>query len=163
MPYVPTMSDHKLRKKQLVVSDPEHIYTTGNGEVLYCVELFGHSIYFYSAPMNVLSAEYHTNRNFILRGYQTIKEFLDFLDLPKSAYEDFYSDDYGWEQYTMGAAFDCQWIDFQHESALTKSGQPLVLITFYVKPYDCTEDDPYEAAWEEEMRQAKNRKEWRDE
>lgn len=56
----------------------------------------------------IMDAEYHLNRNFILRGSININEYLDFLNLPRRGFEE--DDDTGWE-----ISDGYCWIDFYHE------------------------------------------------
>lgn len=58
----------------------------------------------------VISAEYHLNRNFTLRGYVTLNEFLDFLHLPHVSD----GDNIGWDCYTGETVYGYSWIDFKH-------------------------------------------------
>lgn len=55
----------------------------------------------------VMDAEYHINRNYILRGYVTVNEYLEFLGLDSAGEEEDYI---GWEM-----AGGIYWIDFMHE------------------------------------------------
>ena len=129
-------------RSELIVRDPDVIYSTGYGGTLYYIELFENGIYFYSNPLNVLNAEYHANRNFILRGYQTVEEFCQFLGLPEKISEEYRDKDIGWNQYTLASEWDCAWIDFHHGSGMTKSGKPFVVISFYIEPIRIGEDPP---------------------
>lgn len=58
----------------------------------------------------VISAEYHLNRNFTLRGYVTLNEFLDFLHLPHVSD----GDNIGWDCYSGETTYGYSWIDFNH-------------------------------------------------
>lgn len=65
--------------------------------------------YFETTLEKVLLAEYHLNRNFILRGCAPLNEFYDFLGLePKD-----YGDVLGWTVYE-----EIFWIDFNHRKAI---------------------------------------------
>ena len=59
--------------------------------------------FFETTLEQVISAEYHLNRNFILRGYTTLNELYDFLGLEPTDYGD-----------TVGWAVEDElyWIDF---------------------------------------------------
>lgn len=122
-------------RSDLIVRDPDVIYSTGYGDTLYYIELFEHSFYFYSSPLNVLNAEYHANRNMVMRGYETVEELLQFFGIPEHVYKKIAAEDIGWEQYTLAAEWDTGWLDFTHGSALTRSGTPLVVISAYMTPY----------------------------
>ena len=62
---------------------------------------------FFEATLEqVISAEYHLNRNYTLRGYSVLNELYDFLGLENTDY----GDQVGWANYDDGMA----WIDFNH-------------------------------------------------
>lgn len=65
--------------------------------------------YFESTIEKVLLAEYHLNRNYILRGFARLNEFYEFLGLePKD-----YGDAVGWD-----VCGEIYWIDFNHRKAV---------------------------------------------
>lgn len=66
--------------------------------------------YFEATTEQVLEAEYHLNRNYILRGYATLNEFYDLLGLEKTDY----GDTLGWEPLDEGLF----WIDFNHRKVV---------------------------------------------
>lgn len=71
--------------------------------------------YFNSTMLDVRNAEYHFNRNFILRGgTATLNELYDFLGLEKIDGGDVA----GWDICEMGDWYGFEWVDFDHE--LTK-------------------------------------------
>lgn len=71
--------------------------------------------YFTSTMLEVRNAEYHFNRNFILRGGQaTLNEFYEFLGL--DPVEE--GDTVGWDISSIGDFYGYEWIDFDHD--LTK-------------------------------------------
>lgn len=74
-----------------------------DGKVIFYDEISGKSILRYERE--VMDAEYHLNRNFVLRGYASLNEFYEFLGLPQTKY----GDEVGWT-YTDGYC----WIDFEH-------------------------------------------------
>lgn len=81
----------------------------------------------------VLEAEYHFNRNFILRGYANLNEFYDFLGLEHTPEGDVL----GW---SMDAGFEFygySWVDFEHEEHTTTDG---LEITDIVMPFAPTAD-----------------------
>lgn len=80
----------------------DHPYP-GDDEVLFYDELF--DIWFRTSLAVVRTAQYHLNRNFILRGCSTLSEFYDFIGL-----------DYPDEFFNIGWGNDfieggCSWID----------------------------------------------------
>lgn len=68
--------------------------------------------YFTSTMLAVRDAEYHFNRNFILRGGQaTLNELYDFLGLDHIEGGDIA----GWDICETGEFYGYEWIDFDHE------------------------------------------------
>lgn len=65
--------------------------------------------YFETSIEKVLLAEYHLNRNFILRGCAPLNEFYEFLGLEPTDYGDVL----GWTVYE-----EIFWIDFNHRKAI---------------------------------------------
>lgn len=67
--------------------------------------------YFERTIDEVLEAEYHLNRNFILRGDASMNEFYRFLGLEETPD----GDEYGWSQCVGFDVYGYQWIDFCHD------------------------------------------------
>ena len=68
--------------------------------------------YFTSTMFEVRNAEYHFNRNFILRGGQVVlNELYDFLGLDHIEGGDIA----GWDVCEIGEFYGYEWIDFDHE------------------------------------------------
>lgn len=72
-------------------------------KVIFYDEISGESIMRYERE--VIDAEYHLNRNFVLRGYASLNEFYEFLGMPKTDY----GMSVGW---TVSDGY--AWIDFEH-------------------------------------------------
>lgn len=81
----------------------------------------------------VLEAEYHFNRNFILRGYAKLNEFYDFLGLERTPEGDVL----GWSLDAGAEFYGYSWIDFEHEEHTTMDG---LEITDVVMPFSPTAD-----------------------
>lgn len=71
----------------------------------------------------VMDAEYHINRNFIMRGYSTLEEYLDFFGFDNVPG----SDEIGW---SLSDGY--QWLDFNHR-LVNKEGKEVCVIypSFY--------------------------------
>lgn len=65
--------------------------------------------YFESTIEKVLLAEYHLNRNYILRGFARLNEFYEFLGLERTDY----GEAVGWD-----ICGEIYWIDFNHRKTL---------------------------------------------
>lgn len=83
--------------------------------------------FFESTLESVLEAEYHTNRNYILNGIQTVSEWYDFLGLTPTV------DDcrMGWVPMDV----DETWIDFTHRKAYLEDGTEFYIIEIMQTPY----------------------------
>lgn len=66
--------------------------------------------YFQSTIEQVMNAEYHINRNFVLRGYVTLNEFYEFLGIEQTEY----GSTVGWSI----CDDEMYWIDFNHRKVL---------------------------------------------
>lgn len=67
--------------------------------------------YFTSTIKDVISAEYHLNRNFILRGYTDLNEFYRFLGIDETEF----GSEVGWSCYVGETTYGYHWIDFTHK------------------------------------------------
>lgn len=88
--------------------------------------------YFESTIEQVLTAEYHLNRNYILRGYSYLNEFYEFLGIEET--------DYG---FVLGWAPNDEgmyWIDFNHRKLESDEGKDVYVIEMPFEPtYDFLE------------------------
>lgn len=66
--------------------------------------------FFESTIERVMNAEYHFNRNFVLRGYAFLNEFYEFLGIEKTDF----GDKVGW---AVDDENEFYWIDFNHRKA----------------------------------------------
>ena len=75
---------------------------------------------YFEAPIEqVLMAEYHLNRNFVLRGYTTLNEFYEFLGIEQTK-----------EGEVLGWAVEDEfyWIDFNHRKTILEDGLECYII-----------------------------------
>lgn len=86
--------------------------------------------FFESSLDYVREAMYHVNRNFILRGYSTLNEVYDFLNLSHTEQGDIlgWSTDYGWCYYGYS------WIDYYCERRESRDGTEYYAIIFPFPP-----------------------------
>lgn len=105
-----------------------------NNNALYVDEQCGETRLFYDEYGNrffeatleqVISAEYHLNRNYSLRGYSVLNEFYEFLGLEPTDY----GNEVGWCAYDEGTF----WIDFNHRQTDIK-GQKCIVIDMPFAP-----------------------------
>lgn len=90
----------------------------------------GHNEFFESTMRKVQEAEYHLNRNFILRGCASFNEFLEFLGLEQHADERI-----GWDTYSGAEFYGYQWIDFYHETRVLDDGLQVTEIQMSFMPH----------------------------
>lgn len=94
--------------------------------------------FFESSLDLVREAMYHVNRNFILRGYSTLNEVYDFLNLSHTEQGDIlgWSADYGWCYYGYS------WIDYYCERRESRDGTEYYAMIFPFPPtLDAIKDD----------------------
>lgn len=85
--------------------------------------------YFNTTLAAVVNAQYHLNRNLMLRGYVTINEFYEFLGI--DIIED--GDDVGWNMdYLMTGGL--LWLDFENENTRLEDGMECCIISPFVNP-----------------------------
>ena len=85
--------------------------------------------YFEATIERVLIAEYHLNRNYVLRGYSWLNEFYDFLGIETTDYGSVL----GWAATDEGE----YWIEFNHHKIITDDGMEVYLIETPFEPrYD---------------------------
>lgn len=88
--------------------------------------------YFESTIEQVMNAEYHLNRNYILRGYSYLNEFYDLLGLEPTDYGSVM----GWAPTDEGM----YWIEFNHRKSALNDGTPVYVIDMPFEPtYDFLE------------------------
>lgn len=88
--------------------------------------------YFESTIEQVLTAEYHLNRNYILRGYSYLNEFYEFLGIEETDYGSVL----GWAPNDDGM----YWIDFNHRKLESDEGKDVYIIEMPFEPtYDFLE------------------------
>ena len=98
---------------------------TPDGKVVFYEEISGESIECYERE--VMDAEYHFNRNFVLRGYASLNEFYRFLGLPET--------DEG-EQLGWSMSDGYSWVDFEHRLVNPDDGgTPIYMIDFLFSPH----------------------------
>lgn len=93
----------------------------------------GHSGRYFEATIEqVMNAEYHLNRNYILRGYSYLNEFYEFLGIEETDYGSVL----GWAPNDDGM----YWIDFNHRKLIMEDGLEVYIIEMSFEPtYDFLE------------------------
>lgn len=82
--------------------------------------------YFETTTEQVLSAEYHLNRNYILRGYATLNEFYEFLGLEPTDYGEIL----GWAPLDEGM----YWVEFNHRKLIMDDGLECCILELPFEP-----------------------------
>lgn len=75
--------------------------------------------FFESTLEKVLSAEYHFNRNFVLRSYGHLNEFLDFLGVERVPYGNVI----GWSMEAGEIFYGYEWVDFDNVQTIFDDGR----------------------------------------
>lgn len=91
--------------------------------------------YFEATIEQVISAEYHLNRNYILRGYAVLNELYDFLGLEPTVSGSVI----GW----MPMDEDMFWIDFNHRKVVMDDGLECYIIEMPFAPAPATYYDKW--------------------
>lgn len=97
-------------------------------EILFYDELSER--YFNSTMEAVKDAEYHFNRNYILRGYAELNELYDFLGLEKMSF----GDQLGWSTWAEGT-YGYKWVDFYHDKVVMDDGLECYILSFPFAPH----------------------------
>lgn len=87
--------------------------------------------YFESTKEDVLAAEYHFNRNFILRGYANLNEFYEFLGLSKTEEGELL----GWSIDAGCEFYGYAWVDFEHDICYLDDGMEYCVISMPFAPH----------------------------
>lgn len=105
---------------------------TPDDKVIFYDEISGETIECYERE--VMDAEYHLNRNFVMRGYAPLNEFYEFLGMPQTEY----GDEVGWSM-----SYGYSWIDFEHTLInRDDGGTPIYMINMIFPP-----DNEYLQDW----------------
>jgi len=94
---------------------------------LFCDAFSGQM--FHATIGQVMRAEYHFNRNFVLRGYGALSEFYDFLGITPTKLTKEELETLGWE---VESGFE--WVDIQHTKVTTDDGLECLVLEFAVDP-----------------------------
>lgn len=95
------------------------------GEPVLFYDEYGNR-YFESTIENVINAEYHLNRNYILRGYTWLNEFYEFLGIDTIEQGDVL----GWEPTDEGE----YWIEFNHRKTVLDDGLECYILEMPFEP-----------------------------
>lgn len=104
----------------------------------------GPNVYFQSTKADVIEAEYSLNRNFVLRGSASAREFYAFLGILDQFPEE-YGDYVGWLGDDMAEGGLDPWIDFEHGHVDTEDGIRIYTVGYLWGPEST--DDMRVLAW----------------
>lgn len=138
--------DHRdgIQKAQVpcIISD-NFVDTTIDCSVPGCDELFydiWNDSWFWGNMANVKTAQYHLNRNFILRGYASLAEYFEFLGIDAPDKDIDYTM-LGWgDEFITGG---CSWIDFTTTKRTDEHGRDYWILSYVYPPEDLSEDEVY--------------------
>lgn len=103
----------------------ERIHPSGEAQLFY---EFTHGEFFERTKEEVLAAEYRFNMIFASRGYATLNDFYNLLDLPETDEGDIR----GWS--LENDIFACPWIDFEHDHVDLEDGMECIIISMSPPP-----------------------------
>lgn len=130
-----TESTYISGKDAFSSNDNSWIKGDGSNEQLFHDSLS--DTWFKSKPINVIQAEYHTNRNMSLRGDAELAEYYSFLGLEMLARDDIYKN----------IAWLCNdeymWVDYGHSIKQTSHGDEYIELTFEFEPHPWEYWDEY--------------------
>lgn len=86
--------------------------------------------YFESTIEEVQRAEYHLNRNFVLRDYANLNEFYKFLGLSETKEGEIL----GWSMFAGYSVHGYAWVDFTHDRVELDDGLECIVINYPFEP-----------------------------
>lgn len=101
-----------------------------DGKRLFYDEFSGQ--YFERTMVEVMDAEYHLNREFILEGSVKLNDFYELLGLPKTDLGNVV----GWDGESGIAFYGYQWIDFEHQLVTMDDGLECYILHMEFTPHD---------------------------
>ena len=108
-----------------MVSECDQLLEGVTSEPVLFYEEYGNR-YFEATIEQVLNAEYHLNRNYILRGYSNLNELYDFLGLEPTDY----GSTVGWTPDDEGQ----YWIEFNHRKVVMDDGLECYILEMPFEP-----------------------------
>lgn len=101
----------------------------GEGKLLFYDEFSNE--YFERTMLEVIDAEYQTNRMFVLEGKAKLNDFYEFLGLPKTKL----GDTVGWDIEDGMTFYGYQWIEFDHELVTMDDGLECYILHVPYQPH----------------------------
>lgn len=101
-----------------------------DGKRLFYDEFSGQ--YFERTMVEVMDAEYHLNREFILEGSVKLNDFYELLGLPRTDLGNVV----GWDGESGIAFYGYQWIDFEHQLVTMDDGLECYILHMEFAPHD---------------------------
>jgi len=130
------MAKHGYMGTQVVDIDPDSNLMNNDEKILFYDEMSEQ--YFEATSSSVILAQYHLNRNYIIRGNATLGEYYDFLGLKKKSEDDIV----GWDNLSpLQEGFD--WIDFYTKKTTMDDGLECIIIYPPIAPYMLSDDYDY--------------------
>lgn len=114
------------------------------GQLLFFEEISEQ--YFYRTMLEVADAEYHFNRNLVMRGYANLNEFYEFLGLKPTNY----GKKMGWNLYLGETEYGYQWVDFEHQlvdECTDPDTPPFYIIHMPFPPHPGYKDGDFDEAY----------------
>lgn len=122
--------------KDNVIATRQRAFDLGSGEkLLFFEELSGE--YFEATEAEVLYAEYHFNRNFVLAGHALLNQLYDWYGLPHTKAGEVM----GWNLYDGECFYGYRWVDFQHDKVTLDDGLEVYVISMPFAPHANYEEE----------------------
>ena len=109
-------ADRKVRCEIVQDRIPDDQIPPWDEKQIFYEEHYGR--FFERTKEQVMEAEYHFNRNFVLRGYANLNEFYEFLGLNKTEE----GENIGWSLEAGEISYGYSWVDFEHRNYTTEDG-----------------------------------------
>lgn len=121
---------HEIAKDKVEETHLEKGLPTASGEkLLFFEELSGE--YFEATEADVLYAEYHFNRNFVLAGHALLNQLYDWYGLPHTKAGEVL----GWNLYDGECFYGYRWVDFEHTKVVLDDGLEVYVISMPFAPH----------------------------
>lgn len=108
---------------------------SGGEKLLFFEELSGE--YFEATEAEILYAEYHFNRNFVLAGHALLNQLYDWYGLPHTKAGEVL----GWNLYDGECFYGYRWVDFEHNRVVLDDGLEVYVISMPFAPHADYEEE----------------------
>lgn len=126
---------HEITKEKVEQTEDKIPKTRSEEKLLFFEELSGQ--YFEATEAEILYAEYHFNRNFVLAGHALLNQLYDWYGLPHTKAGEVL----GWDLYDGEAFYGYRWVDFEHDKITLDDGLEVYVISMPFAPHGPGEEE----------------------